>query len=128
MTKRNLILGDTLALLVLTVIGFVSHGETDASYLPRAAAMFGPYLAGWFALAPAMRLFYADLVRSARQLWRPALTGLFAGQLAVTLRGLLLQSDVQPLFAVIIGATTAFGMFVWRGIALELAERNSKSD
>ena len=123
MTKRNLILGDTLALLVLTVIGFVSHGETDASYLPRAAAMFVPLTAGWFALAPAMGLFDADHVRSARQLWRPALTGFFAAQLAVVLRGFLLGSAVLPLFAMILGATAAFGMFVWRAIALWWMQR-----
>ena len=121
MTKRNLILGDTLALLVLTVIGFVSHGETDASYLPRAAAMFGPYLAGWFSLAPAMGLF--DPAASGRPLWRPALTGFFAGLFAVTLRGLILQSDVTPVFALVIGATAGFAMFVWRYIVSRLGQR-----
>ena len=120
MNKKFLIFGDTLALLVLTVIGFASHGETDASYLPRAAAMFGPYLAGWFALAPAMGLFDADHVRSARQLWRPALTGFFAGQLASVLRGLILQSDVSPVFALVIGVSAAVGMITWRWIALRL--------
>ena len=118
MTKRNLILGDTLALLVLTVIGFVSHGETDASYLPRAAAMFGPYLAGWFSLAPAMGLF--DPAPTGHPLWRPALTGFFAGLFAVTLRGLILQSDVSPVFALVIGVSAAVGMITWRWIALRL--------
>ena len=123
MSKRFLILGDALALLIVTVIGFASHGETDASYLPRAAALFVALAVGWFALAPALGLFAAERVRSARQLWRPALTGLFAAQLAAILRGLLLRSDVKPVFAVVLGATAAFGMFVWRSLALWLAQR-----
>lgn len=118
MNKKILILGDALALLVLTVIGFASHGETDASYLPRAAVMFASYLTGWFLLAPAMGLY--DSSPSGRPLWRPALTGFFAAQLAVILRGLILQSDVPPVFALVIGATAAFGMFVWRWMALRL--------
>lgn len=124
MTKRNLILGDALALLVLTAIGFASHGETDASFLPRAGAMFVSLASGWFLLAPAMGLF--DLEdKSARPLWRPALTGFFAAQFAVTLRGLVLQSDVPPVFALVIGMTAALGMFAWRWIAGQLEKRQA---
>lgn len=121
MDKRFLIFGDTLALLVLTVIGFASHGEIDASYLPRAGVMFGSYLAGWFSLAPAMGVF--DSTPNGRPLWRPALTGFFAGLLAVILRGLILRSDVPPLFALVIGATAGFAMFVWRYIASRRVQR-----
>lgn len=121
MDKRFLIFGDALALLVLTVIGFASHGETDASYLPRAALMLAAYLTGWFSLAPAMGLFVP--AQSGRPLWRVALTGFFAGLLAVVLRGLILQSDVAPLFSLVIGATAAFGMFFWRWIAGQLEKR-----
>ncbi len=121
MNKKFLILGDALALLALTVIGFISHGETDASYLPRAATMFVSYLTGWFSLAPAMGLY--DSPPTGRPLWRPALTGFFAAQLAVILRGLILQSDVPPVFALVIGATAALGMLVWRWIAVQFEKR-----
>ena len=123
MKRNTLILGDLIVLAVLTVIGFVSHGEADASYLPRMAATFVPLAAGWFALAPALGLFEAGRVDNARQLWRPALTAFFAAQFAVVLRGLLLNSPVQPLFGIILGTTSALGMTVWRGIAIGLAKR-----
>lgn len=120
MNKSVLIFGDALALLLVTVVGFVSHGETDASFLPRAAAMFVSLISGWFLLAPATGLFDWEHVRSTRQLWRPALTGFFAAQFAVVLRSLILQSDVSPVFALVIGMTSAFGMIIWRWIALRL--------
>ena len=118
MKRSTLITGDLLAIAILTVIGFASHGETETSYLPRMAATFVPLAVGWFALAPSLGLFEVERVRNARQLWRPALTAFFAAQLAVILRGLWLGAAVIPLFGIILGATSALGMSVWRGIWL----------
>ena len=112
-----------LAIAVVTVIGFATHNETDASYLPRMAATFVPMAVSWFALAPALGLFDADRVGNARQLWRPAWAAFFASQLAVILRGLWLDAAVLPLFGLILGATSALGMFVWRGIWVWFASR-----
>ena len=113
--KWTLILGDLVAIAILTVIGFASHGEVETSYLPRVAATFVPLAAGRFALAPALGLFDAERVHNAKQLWRPALTAFFAAQLAVILRGLWLNAAVVPLFGIILGSTSALGMVVWRG-------------
>lgn len=124
MNMTALFLGDLLALSILTVIGFASHGETDVSYLPRMAATFVPLAASWFLLAAALGLFDAERVRRVRELWRPALTAFFAAQFAVILRGLWLGAAVQPLFGIILGATSALGMTVWRGIWLWLDGRS----
>jgi len=125
MSKYTLILGDLIAIAILTVIGFASHGETDVSYLPRMAATFVPLAAGWFALAAALGLFEAERVHNARQLWRPALAAFFATQFAVILRGLWLNSAVVPLFGMILGATSALGMTIWRGIAVWLGRKKA---
>ncbi len=123
MSNPLLILGDLLAIAVVTVIGFATHNETDASYLPRMAATFVPLAVGWFALAPALGLFDASRAGRARQPWRPALAALFAAQLAVILRGLWLGAAVLPLFGLVLGATSALGMVVWRGIWMWLFNR-----
>lgn len=123
MSTLILILGDLLAIAVITVIGFVTHGETDASYLPRMAATFVPMAVSWFILTPALGLFEAERVRSTRQLWRPACGAFFAAQLAVILRGLWLNAAVLPLFGLILGAMSALGMIVWRGIWIWLEHR-----
>ena len=45
---------------------------------------------------------------------------LFAGPLAVVLRGLILNAPIIPIFAVVLSATSALGMMIWRGIYLRL--------
>ena len=115
MKKSILILGDILALAITTVIGFATHGETDLSFLPRMAAAFFPLTVAWFLLAPWLGLFQKETTTNPGQLWRPALAMFFAAPLAAVLRGLILNAPIIPIFAVVLSATSAFGMFVWRG-------------
>ena len=111
-----LILGDLLALGVITIIGFASHGEMGPSYLPRMAASFFPVCAAWFLLAPWFGLFQNDIVQNARQLWRPVLVMSFAGPLAALLRGFILNSPVIPVFVVVLSITSALGLILWRAV------------
>lgn len=123
MSILSLVLGDLATLAVLTVIGFASHGEIGLSYLPRMGVTFASQALGWFALASALGLFDASRAGQARQLWRPALSAFFAAQLTVNLRGLLLGSAVQPVFAIVLGTTSALGMTAWRWLAGWLIKR-----
>lgn len=126
MNRAFLIFGDIVAILIVTIIGFATHGEADISFLPRMAAMFFPLLISWFLLAPFLGLFDPSITSSARQLWRPALTMIFAGPAAAMLRGLILNAPIIPIFAVVLSATSAFGMLVWRGIYLFLQSRPTR--
>jgi hypothetical protein len=112
--RNALILGDILAIGIITLIGFATHGETDLSFLPRMAATFFPLVMGWFLLAPWLGLFQHEVIYDARQLWRPVLTVLFAAPLAAVLRGWILNAPVIPVFAIVLGASSALGMAVWR--------------
>lgn len=114
--RSVLILGDILAIGILTLIGFATHGETNISFLPRMAATFFPLLMAWFLLAPWLGLFQDEVIYNARQLWRPALTALFAASLAVVLRGLMLNAAILPVFAIVLGAASAMWMAVWRAL------------
>lgn len=109
-------IGDTLALAIVTLIGFATHGEAGTSFLPRMAAAFLPLCVGWFLLSPWVGLFREGIHSDARQLWRPALAMLLAGPLAAVLRGLLLNAPIIPIFAVVLSLTSAFGMTVWRAL------------
>lgn len=115
-SKSILIPGDILAIALITLIGFATHGEAGLSFLPRMAAAFFPLAISWFLLAPWFGLFQDETIHNARQLWRPALTAVFAAPLAVVLRGLVLNAPIIPIFAVVLGITSAFGMVVWRGV------------
>jgi hypothetical protein len=114
MNKNILILGDILAIGLVTFIGFATHGEAGLSFLPRMAAAFIPLVVAWFLLAPWFGLFQDEINHNARQLWRPVLTAVFAAPLAAVLRGLILNAPIIPIFAIVLGATCAFGMVVWR--------------
>jgi hypothetical protein len=118
-----LILGDILAILIVTFIGFATHGEADISFLPRMAAMFFPLVISWFLLSPFLGLFDQAVISDPRQLWRPVLGMIFAAPLAAVLRGLILNAPIIPIFALVLSASSAFGMLVWRGVYL-LLQRN----
>jgi hypothetical protein len=116
MKKSIIFIGDTLALLITTLIGFVTHGEGNLSFLPRFLAAFIPLFIAWFLLAPWFGLFQPEVTSNPKQLWRPVLAMIFAAPLAVVFRGLILNAPIIPIFAIVFGATSAFGMALWRGI------------
>jgi flagellar biosynthesis protein FliQ len=123
--NRCLVVGDIVAILVVTLIGFATHGEADLSFLPRMAAMFFPLAVSWFMISPFLGLFQKDVTSNARQLWRPALAMIFAAPLAAVLRGFILNAPIIPIFAVVLAATSALGMVVWRGVYLLLHRRST---
>lgn len=123
MNKYILILGDLLAIALLTVIGFATHGETELSFLPRMAALYFPLSISWFLLAPSLGLFQKEKTSNLNQLWRPALAGLFAAPLATVLRGFLLNAPIIPIFAAVLAGVAALGMVIWRAVYLLLSRR-----
>ena len=120
MNKGILILGDILAIALLTIIGFATHDEAALSFLPRMAAFFFPLCISWFLLAPSLGLFQREITSNPKQLWRPALAAFFAAPLAAVLRGFLLNAPIIPIFAGVLAATSALGMVIWRGLHLFL--------
>lgn len=123
MKKYFLVLGDIFAIALVTLIGFATHGETELTFLPRAAAFFFPLLASWFLLAPALGLFQRQITSDPKQLWRPVLGMAFAAPFAALLRGLILNAPIIPIFGVVLILTSAFGMLVWRAVYLFLDRR-----
>lgn len=116
-SNRNiLILGDILTILAVTLIGFATHGELNTSFLTRIAAIFFPLVIAWFLIAPWFGLFQREVVSNPKQFWRPMLAMILAAPLAAMLRGLILNAAIIPIFVVVLGATSALGMVLWRGI------------
>ena len=119
-----LILGDILAIALLTIIGFATHDEADLAFLPRMAAFFLPLCISWFLLSPSLGLFQREITSNPRQLWRPALAAFFAAPLAAVLRGFILNAPIIPIFAAVLAGTSAFGMVFWRLIWYWIVRRN----
>ena len=118
MPKLTLYAGDILTLLVTTLIGFATHDELRPEFLLRMVAAIIPLTIAWFLLAPWFGLFQPEIIANPKQLWRPVLAMLFAAPLAGVFRGLILQVDIVPIFIIVFGATSAFGMVLWRGMYL----------
>lgn len=115
-SKWILVAGDTLALALITIIGFATHGETDISFVPRMLTTFIPLTVGWFLISPWLGLFDIQVITNPKQLWHPPLAMLFAAPMASILRATMLNAVALPLFTLILGGSAALGMFLWRGI------------
>jgi len=123
-SKQILYIGDAIAIVLLTVIGFASHDELNGAFLPRMLAIFVPLTLAWFLLAPWFGLFEQEITSSPKQLWRPAFVMVFAAPFAAVLRSLLLNTAILPVFAVVLAATSAFSMLLWRGLYLFLNRKS----
>jgi hypothetical protein len=122
--KTKLIIGDIIAIAIVTIIGFATHGEAGVSFIPRMGTILFPFLLGWFILAPWFGLFDEQIISDPKLLWRILLTMLFVAPLAAILRSVLLHNAAQPIFVLILGLTNALGMLVWRGVYLFVTQRN----
>jgi hypothetical protein len=110
----GLIAGDLLAIAVVTVTGFATHGESGAAVLPRMLTTFLPLSLAWLLAAPFFGLFSPETTGSLRQVLRPSVAMLFAGPLAALLRAAVLNTTVIPVFALVLSVTAALALTVWR--------------
>jgi len=120
MKKSTLVIGDILAILITTLTGFATHEELKSEFLLRMMAAIVPLTIAWFLLAPWFGLFQPETTSQLKFIWRPVLAMLFAAPLAVVFRGLILNSAILPIFAIVLGATSALGMAVWRAAFIVL--------
>ena len=118
-----LIIGDILAIAITTLTGFATHGELNSAFILRMFAACVPLIIAWFLLAPWFGLFRPEIISQPKELWRPLFVMIFAAPLAGVLRGLILRADIVPIFIIVFGATSAFGMVIWRGIYFLLGRK-----
>lgn len=124
MNKKNiLIFGDIITVAIITLIGFISHGESDISYLPRFLASFLPVVIAWLILSPWIGLLSEEVIRDPKNLlWIP-LAMLFVIPLAATLRGFILNAPIQPTFVLAFFATNTIGILIWRAIYIFITKK-----
>ena len=111
-----LIAGDLLALAAVVTIGFVSHGEGNFSFLPRALATLLPLCGAWFLLAGIMKLFAPAPPSRIRYLATVGIAAILAAIPAAMGRSWLLGTALQPPFMVVLALTSAVALLIWRGL------------
>jgi len=122
-----LIIGDIITLIIVTIIGFASHG-TAGTAGTRMLTTFVPLAAGWFLIAPHLRVYDKNYVLEWRQLWRPFWSMVLAAPMAAWMRGVILDSPILPLFVVILGGFSALGILAWRALFLLVLNRIKSRD
>ena len=117
LNKKNiLIIGDIVAIAILTFIGFATHGEAGLSFIPRMAAIFFPSVVAWLVLAPWFGLYDLQVIKDFRIFWRIPLAVFFVAPLALVVRGFILNAPIIPIFAIVFTSTNSLGLLVWRTI------------
>jgi hypothetical protein len=112
--NRALLVGDVLAMALVTAVGFATHG-TLATAGARLLTTFIPLVVAWFLVAPHLGVYNRSMTLEARQLWRPFWAMILAAPLAAWLRGLLLgNAAILPIFVAVLGLFSALGMLAWR--------------
>lgn len=110
-----LIVGDIITLVLVTVIGFASHGTLGSAGV-RMLTTFFPMVVAWFLVAPVVGLYDLKLISEPRNLWRPVYAMLLAAPFAAWLRGILLNSPILALFVAVLVGFGALAVFLWRVI------------
>ncbi len=117
--KYILIIGDIIAFIILTYVGFAFHGGID---LPRFFALLLPLLAAWFLLIPRFDLLNQEIIKQVKNLYLVAFAMLFVIPLAIAVRGYILNMPTLPIFVLAMYAANALGMLIWRFIYIFIAK------
>ena len=110
-----LVLGDIALILLLSIIGYLTHYAGKEPFSLRWMTTFLPFCLGWAMAAVPMGLFLPPIAQNwTRAFWRAALGAALAATFATMLRGFWLTAAVQPVFMGVLAGTGALGMGFWR--------------
>lgn len=112
-TQWILLLGDIAAIFLTVAAGFQNH-ETVSIFFQRFAFTFVPWTLAWLLIAPKFDLFSLPFEGMRMQMAKIIYAMLLASPLAVVLRAAWLGSAALPLFALIMGASSALALVIWR--------------
>jgi len=112
-----LILGDVISVVIITVSGFLFHGELLTVSPYRIIATLLPVLIAWLLIAPWLGLYDPEIYIDWHHLWRVGWATVLVAPIAAFIRSLMLSNaPILPVFVAVLAATSALGMLIWRGI------------
>jgi uncharacterized membrane protein YadS len=107
-------LGDASAYIVITLIGFSSHGTLQSAGFTRILATLLPFYASWILLAVWGGVHRSCMDQHWRWLLGSGTSACLAAPLAATLRSLWLGGPILPTFVLVMAAISALGIMLWR--------------
>ena len=120
LSPRVLWIGDLLAYVIITLIGFSSHGSLELAALLRMLATFGPFYASWLIFSTWAGVHRRLQGPDMSWLLRSGLAALLSAPLGATLRGFWLGTPILPIFVLVMGLVSMLGIIVWRGLYVKL--------
>jgi hypothetical protein len=120
-----LLLGDVLAVLAVSLTGFLTHYGEISGW--RWVTTFLPVLAAWLAVAPWLGVYQPALVASPAHAWRAALAAFLSAPMAAWLRAAWLNSAIAPIFVLVLGLTDALGFLIWRVAGSWIVRRSGRN-
>ncbi|OJX38180.1 MAG: hypothetical protein BGO78_09150 [Chloroflexi bacterium 44-23] len=110
--NKKLLLGDWLALLLVTLIGFFNHNQQFL--LVRYLATALPLCLTWLLSAPWFGLLAQSSTGMSTVWWRVILAISLSTPLALLIRAILLGSSIEVSFSLVMIATSALAIILWR--------------
>jgi hypothetical protein len=107
-------LGDLAVFLLVTLIGFSSHGTLQQESLSRMLATLLPFFASWILFSSWSGLMYPPIEKRGTWWLRCGIVAAFAAPLAATLRALWLGTVVLPTFVLVMAGVSGLAIAAWR--------------
>lgn len=109
-------LGDAAVYLVITLIGFSTHGILASSGLVRFLATLIPFYASWVLFASWGSLYRGSYDRLIPWILGSGTAAVLAAPFASTLRAIWLGAPLQVTFVLVMAGFSALGIMLWRGL------------
>lgn len=123
----GLILGDTLAILILAIFGYLTHYAGKEAFSLRWMSTFLPFCLGWVMAAIPMGIYTPSIRENWKSVfWRAGLAAALAAPFSTMLRGFWLNAAVTPIFMAVLTAFGALAMIVWRSAWAWFSGRNRR--
>lgn len=120
---RLLLLGDVIAIGVVTLLGFATH-DTLGTAGARMLTTFLPWVTGWMLIAPWLGLYEDGVVAAQRELWRPFWAMCLTSPLAAFLRGWMIGRPSTQVFVLVMMGVAGVTMMLWRVVYMWRAGRH----
>ena len=114
LSTRALWFGDLVAYIIITLIGFSSHGLLDWSAIVRILATFLPFYGSWILFAFWGGVSHPPVDRSWRWLLHSGISAVLSAPFAATLRGFWLGAPILATFVLVMAGVSALGIIAWR--------------
>lgn len=115
-----LIIGDLVTMALVTIFGFTAHQELSSASLQRILAVFLPMVVAWLAMLPFSRVYDLKIASTTSHLWRPFWAMVVCMPIAMWLRSAWLNTDMVPLFVMVMAVSSGLAILAWRAIFIWL--------